>query len=395
MNSKTLNEIALELKNSQKKVQLIYAFNGTGKTRLSREFKDLLVTELNIQEETNSRSSDLFRKNSIYYNAFTEDLFYWDNDLNNNEDRKLQIHRNAFTKWVLEEQGQGPIIIENFQRLTNSHIEPQFSADSSEIHFFIRGDESFTKIKISKGEESNLIWCIFYSFLCLIEEELSSPEDQRSTSDFNNLEYVFIDDPVSSLDDNHLITLAIDVARLIKSSSSRLKFIITTHNPLFFNVLSNEFNNKLAKNPNAEPIEWLFRPRDALRFRLNKRLDGFFDLTPLENKIPFSYHLQLLFEIREAIENDNIKKYHFNFMRNIMEKTATFLGHSDWNHLLPKTPEGNVDPFFNRILNLYSHSAHAGDETMVIDTEQKEKLQELVTFLSSKYGFKEQGVLSE
>ena len=31
MNSKTLNEIALELKNSQKKVQLIYAFNGTGK----------------------------------------------------------------------------------------------------------------------------------------------------------------------------------------------------------------------------------------------------------------------------------------------------------------------------------------------------------------------------
>ena len=77
----------------------------------------------------------MFRKNSIYYNAFTEDLFYWDNDLNNNEDRKLQIHRNAFTKWVLEEQGQGPIIIENFQRLTNSHIEPQFSADSSEIHF--------------------------------------------------------------------------------------------------------------------------------------------------------------------------------------------------------------------------------------------------------------------
>ncbi|MBU3118646.1 AAA family ATPase [Acinetobacter nosocomialis] len=205
----------------------------------------------------------MFRKNIIYYNAFTEDLFYWDNDLNNNEDRKLKIHRNAFTKWVLEEQGQGPTIIENFQRLTNSHIEPQFSADSSEIHFLIRGDESFTKIKISKGEESNLIWCIFYSFLCLIEEELSSPEDRRSTNDFNNLEYVFIDDPVSSLDDNHLIMLAVDIARLIKSSSSRLKFIITTHNPLFFNVLSNEFNNKLAKDPNVDPIEWLFRPRDA------------------------------------------------------------------------------------------------------------------------------------
>jgi wobble nucleotide-excising tRNase len=39
--TKTLTEIAQQLKDSNKKVQLIYAFNGTGKTRLSREFKAL------------------------------------------------------------------------------------------------------------------------------------------------------------------------------------------------------------------------------------------------------------------------------------------------------------------------------------------------------------------
>ena len=33
---KTLKEIAQELKDNNKKVQLIYAFNGNGKTRLSR-----------------------------------------------------------------------------------------------------------------------------------------------------------------------------------------------------------------------------------------------------------------------------------------------------------------------------------------------------------------------
>ena len=38
----TLTEIAQELKNSPKKVQLIYAFNGAGKTRLSRAFKELV-----------------------------------------------------------------------------------------------------------------------------------------------------------------------------------------------------------------------------------------------------------------------------------------------------------------------------------------------------------------
>ena len=80
-------------------------------------------------DEDEGGISHLSSKNIIYYNAFTEDLFFWDNDLDNDEDRKLRIHPNAFTKWVLEEQGQGPTIIEHFQRLTNTNIEPQFSSD--------------------------------------------------------------------------------------------------------------------------------------------------------------------------------------------------------------------------------------------------------------------------
>jgi len=40
--SQSLTEIAQQLKTADKKAQLIFAFNGTGKTRLSREFKDLV-----------------------------------------------------------------------------------------------------------------------------------------------------------------------------------------------------------------------------------------------------------------------------------------------------------------------------------------------------------------
>ncbi|MCM1221012.1 MAG: hypothetical protein NC048_06850 [Bacteroides sp.] len=36
----SLKEIAEILRDTKKKVQLIYAFNGVGKTRLSREFKE-------------------------------------------------------------------------------------------------------------------------------------------------------------------------------------------------------------------------------------------------------------------------------------------------------------------------------------------------------------------
>lgn len=65
-----------------------------------------------------------------------------------------------------------------------------------------------------------------------------------------SLEYVFIDDPVSSLDDSHLIALAVDLAGLIKrrfifSDGKGLKFVVTTHSPLFYNVLYNEFSNDL------------------------------------------------------------------------------------------------------------------------------------------------------
>ena len=79
--AKALSDIAQELKASDKKVQLIYAFNGTGKTRLSKEFARLFQAE----------EGGLTRDKILYYNAFTEDLFYWDNDLDSNRDFKLKI----------------------------------------------------------------------------------------------------------------------------------------------------------------------------------------------------------------------------------------------------------------------------------------------------------------
>ena len=71
----SLKDIAQRLRDADKKVQLIYAFNGVGKTRLSREFKELIVPKnLESQDEES-------KVKVLYYNAFTEDLVYWDNDL--------------------------------------------------------------------------------------------------------------------------------------------------------------------------------------------------------------------------------------------------------------------------------------------------------------------------
>lgn len=70
----TLTQIAEKLRDTNKKVQLIYAFNGMAKTRLSPNFKNLISPKDPDSEEE-------YQSKVLYYNAFTEDLFFWDNDL--------------------------------------------------------------------------------------------------------------------------------------------------------------------------------------------------------------------------------------------------------------------------------------------------------------------------
>ena len=161
---KTLTEIAQTLIDTDKKVQLLYAFNGVGKTRLSREFKELVAPKTEEAEAEEEKPIKV-----LYYNAFTEDLFYWDNDLKEDKNRELLIRPNKFTHWVFNEQGQDNNVIKHFQHYTNEKLTPRFSEDYNKITFTVDSgnDGIIDNIKISKGEESCLIWCIFFSLLKL------------------------------------------------------------------------------------------------------------------------------------------------------------------------------------------------------------------------------------
>lgn len=387
----SLKKIAQTLRGTNKKVQLIYAFNGVGKTRLSREFKELVSPKSHDDEVEESKMKVL------YYNAFTEDLFYWDNDLDADSTRKLKIQPNGFTDWILKEQGQERNIVTNFQRYTSNKLTPRFNEEYttkdtkgndiivkaySEITFSVEsGDEGkIENIKISKGEESCLIWCVFYSLLEQVIEVLNVAEEaDRETDQFNDLEYVFIDDPVSSLDENHLIELAINITELIRKSESKVKFIITTHNPLFYNVLYNELNNADQETKD--------KTKKSLKKRLEKLDDGTYLLHD-SNDSPFSYHLFLLSELEKSIQSGNIKKYHYNFLRQILEKTSTFLGYKKWRELLTLLPDDAHEAYYNRIINLCSHGKHSGEETSIIDDNDKRVLSYLVREIKNIYHFK-------
>ena len=375
---KTLTEIAQTLIDTDKKVQLLYAFNGVGKTRLSREFKELVAPKTEGEEAEEEKPIKV-----LYYNAFTEDLFYWDNDLKEDKNRELLIRPNKFTHWVFNEQGQDNNVVKYFQYYTNDKLTPRFSEDYDKITFTVDGgnDGVIDNIKISKGEESCLIWCTFYCLLTQIIDILNVAElEERETDRFNELEYIFIDDPVSSLDENHLIELAVNIAELISSSQSDVKFVITTHNPLFYNVLWNELNNADQETND--------KAKKSLKKRLEKLDDGTFLLHD-SNDSPFSYHLFLLSELEKAIQSGDIKKYHYNFLRQILEKTSTFLGYKKWRELLTLLPDDAHEAYYNRIINLCSHGKHSGEETSIVDNNDKRVLGYLVREIKNIYHFKD------
>lgn len=94
----------------------------------------------------------------------------------------------------------------------------------------------------------------------------------------------------------------------------------------------------------------------------------------------------LLSELEKAIlPSGNIYKYHFNFLRNILEKTSTFLGYKKWDELLPEEAR---EAYYNRIINLSSHSKHHGEEVSIIEENDKRVLRYLVEEIKRMYGFK-------
>lgn len=367
----TLINIAEQIdKNAQdrKKAQLIYAFNGTGKTRLSQAFKEFIISQDKTDEEDNDA---LTRHKILYYNAFTEDLFVWDNDKYQQGEHQLSIQPNSFTDWILEEQGQDQNVARYFQAYTQQNLTPHFNEDFSAITFSLAAgnDQRIDNIKLSKGEENNLIWSIFFTLISLVIAERNiAEESERSTNEFDQLRYIFIDDPVSSLDENHLIQLAVDIAQLIKTSESDIKFIITTHNPLFYNVLYNELGLKNG-------------------YILTRLADGYFELKDKkgDSNHSFSYHLYLKQLLQEAIKENKIEKYHFTLLRNMYEKTACFLGYQRWSDLLPD--DRNI--YLTRIINFTSHSTLSHEIVPEPSEPEKQIVAFLLNHLLENYNFNE------
>lgn len=339
----SINRLAKEIRNfaSNKSFILIYAYNGTGKTRLSMEFK-------NIGKSKNNGSSD-----TLYFNAYTEDLFSWDNDLDNDSERVLKInHKSKFFIGLPE-----LALEDKIRKYLYKYADFDFDIDYTKwsISFSRENNEN---IKISRGEETMFIWSFFLAIAELAIDEADS---------YKWVKYIYIDDPISSLDDNNAIAIAVDLVRLLSSSNERIHAVISSHHSLFFNVVCNELHKKNS------------------RFFLHKSKDGKYKLQPTDDT-PFFHHVAILNELNQALQTGKLYTHHFNALRAIMEKTSTFFGQGDFSFCLQDI--NNQDEIlYARVLNLMSHGQYSIYEPIEMIDDNKQLFKRIFDNFIRKYNF--------
>jgi len=358
-----------------KKYVLLYAYNGTGKTRLSMAFKDF-----------NQRfHSD--KRDTLYFNAFTEDLFGWENDLENDRDRFLKLNRNSrffdgldefeietrirsllnryadfdfhinTKKWTVRFSRENVQVGNNVDRKDESEERPP-----SSIHDSSEATNISENIKVSRGEENMFIWCFFLAIV-----ELAMDSDIEA---YRWVRYVYIDDPISSLDENNAVAVAHHLAQLLKREDNRLKAVISSHHTLFFNVCYNELGR--AKT--------YFLSRGAEREVYHLKDTG---------DTPFFYHVALLTELHRAAQTDNLFTYHFSMLRTVLEKAASFHGFDSWSKCIQQQADDPDGVLHARLINIMNHGNYSLYEPREMLPENRAYFRRILENFLSNYKFEE------
>lgn len=341
---------------------LLFAYNRTGKTRLSMEFKDFGKRKNNDNADT------------LYFNAFTEDLFVWENDLDSDTARHLQIneHSNFF------EGIAGLALEETIAEYLSRYTDFDFDIDYTNWKVSFR-KEAAENIKISRGEQNIFIWCLF---MAICERVLDGHNA------YQWVQYIYIDDPISSLDDNNAISVACDLAKLLRRAAKRkdddgnatpIKIIFSSHHALFFNVMCNELGRSRGTGGTIRHKRYfLHRPNSEGRYTLRSTEDT-----------PFFHHVATLAELKKSAtpETGTLYTYHFNALRSIMEKTASFFGHPDISFCLKALDNEEDEALFNRALNLLSHGKYAIHEPTLMGEDNQDLFRRILNAFIAEFKF--------
>jgi hypothetical protein len=359
-----MESLANQLFDLNKNIILVYAFNGTGKTRLSVAYKDITK----IRNEGNH--------SGVYYNAFSEDLFNWDNDSENDgTEFLLKIQKSSLNQYhaLLDEDNIREKLAPykpKFDFKFNFHNNVAEGIES--VQFLLKSekvpnttDSSEITIKISRGEEQIFIWCFF---LTLFDIEGWTGEGKQSS-------HFFIDDPVSSLDDHNIFVTVASIMDLIERHYQNRKIIITTHHIGFFSILF----DWLKKGEKADSFKKQLKPY------ILKKNDTGIRLVNHDSDV-FLYHLELMQILKKAIEEEMIYAYHFAILRQVLENISSFLGVGRFSYVLELIGFMDIDEIA-QIVNTMSHKNVFRYEAKEMVPDNERKFIEIFERIQNTYNF--------
>lgn len=356
-----LKEIARKIKEADERIILIYAFNGIGKTQLSVEYKDITK----IEE----------RHTGVYYNAYSEDLFQWDNDP---ENKKTGIRLNVVYSSLNK---QHSYIIENPQKLKENldryFVKYFFKLNYDENDYSEKGIESISfysdkemqhEIKISRGEERIFVWCFFLTLF-----DVSSWADEQDA-------HFFIDDPVSSLDEHNIHITASTIMDIIRDNFDKKKMIITTHHVGLFSILI----DRLRKASGSDKFKNLTKT-----YILGIDSKGEKILSEYNHDV-FLYHLHLYKMISDNIAQSNngvLDSYNFVLLRQLLENIASFFGKSgSFSFALSRIGVDNANEVAE-VINEQSHKDVYYYQTGLMSPEQMRLFVDVFEHIKNTYRF--------
>jgi wobble nucleotide-excising tRNase len=350
---------------------LIYAFNGTGKTRLSAAYRDL--------GKTVDENGETTKRDTLYFNAYTEDLFTWDNDLAKDRLKVLELNDDSKFFSGLRELEVEVKIGELLARYADFNFyidydrrrppEPPETRDvplPPAVTFFrereMNGDP--VPIKISRGEENIFIWCFFLAILQLVLD--GDPA-------YAWVKHVFIDDPISSLDEHNAIVVGNHLVQLYRDAKRPIQTVVSTHHTLFFNVLHYELKTHVGS-----PVQYVLK-RD--------RTTGDYRLIEQKGDTPQFYHVVALSEIWELAKGEKISTYHFNVLRSILEKTAFFLGYSHFSSCVKRDDSDAEGILHQRFVDILSHGKYSMYEPVEMQEQTRDYFRAILRGFIERHPF--------
>jgi hypothetical protein len=154
------------------------------------------------------------------------------------------------------------------------------------------------------------------------------------------------------LDEHNAIVVANHLAQMLLNDQNPPKTVVSSHHTLFFNVLGNEFGRK------------------ANRHFLSKGANETYFLRDTGNT-PFFHHVASLRDLCAVAESGELSTYHFNMMRAIMEKTASFHGYRNFADCIRPSEDDPDKTMYARVVNIMSHGNYSLYEPVDMMEENK------------------------